>query len=95
MNDGRLTQIVNSLTNGSLGSNRRLFNNVYGDLLYRNDEYFVLKDFNDYLATWKRMTTDYRDIDKWNRMSLINIAKAGAFSSDRTIAEYAKDIWNI
>jgi len=95
MSDGRLKAIVDSLTNGTLGTSRRQFNNVYGDLLYRNDEYFVLKDFADYLDTWKRMTTDYRDIEKWNRMSLINIAKAGTFSSDRTIREYANEIWKV
>ena len=71
----------------------RLFNNVYGDLLYRNDEYFILKDFAHYVETWKRMTSDYRNTLKWNRMSLVNIAKAGTFSSDRTIREYADEIW--
>ena len=95
MGDDRLKTIVDSLTNGTLGTSRRQFNNVYGDLLYRNDEYFVLKDFADYLDTWKRMTTDYRDIEKWNRMSLVNIAKAGTFSSDRTIREYAGEIWKV
>lgn len=95
LNDWRLKQILDSLTNGTLGSSHRLFNNIYGDLLYRNDEYFVLKDFADYLATWKRMASDHGDTYKWNRMSLVNIAKAGTFSSDRTIREYAEDIWKI
>lgn len=95
LSDQRLKTIVDSLTNGTLGKEHRQFNNVYGDLLYHNDEYFVLKDFADYLETWKRMTTDYRDMEKWNRMSLINIAKAGTFSSDRTIREYASEIWKV
>ena len=94
MNDPRLLKIMNSLNDASLGANKRVFNNVYSDLMYKNDEYFVLKDFDDYVKTWKRMTTDYRDTLKWSRMSLINIAKAGTFSSDRTIREYLNDIWH-
>jgi starch phosphorylase len=64
-------------------------------LLTYNDEYFVLKDFDDYVRTWKGMCELHQDKAAWNRISLTNIAKAGFFSSDRTIAEYAKDIWNV
>jgi starch phosphorylase len=55
----------------------------------------VLKDFDDYVRTWKSMCELYQDKSAWNRISLVNIAKAGFFSSDRTIAEYARDIWNV
>jgi len=92
--DERLSGIMKCLTNGCLGSEHRIFNNIYGDLMYRNDEYFVLKDFASYVDTWKRMTGDWRDTLKWSRMSLVNIAKAGPFSSDRTIREYTDDIWH-
>ncbi len=93
--DGRISQIIGSLTDGSLGVDHRTFNNIYGDLMYRNDEYYVLKDFASYLDTWKRMCADHADEEKWSRMSLVNIAKAGPFSSDRTIREYAQDIWKV
>lgn len=91
--DYRLTKIMNSLTDGSLGIDHRTFSNIYGDLMYRNDEYFVLKDFACYMDTWRHMCADHAIEEKWSRMSLVNIAKAGTFSSDRTIREYAKDIW--
>ena len=57
------------------------------------DEYFVLADFDDYWNTWLKMGKLY-GTEQWNRMSLNNIAKAGYFSSDRTIAEYCTDIWH-
>lgn len=93
MNDARITRIIDDISKG-MSAEKRVFSNIYGDLLYRNDEYFVLKDFSHYLETWKKMTSDYRDEIMWNRMSLVNIAKAGTFSSDRTIKEYIRDIWH-
>ena len=92
-NDPVLRSVIDSLTDGSLNDLHSQFNNIYGDLLYKNDEYFVLKDFSDYLKTWKRMMHDQGDLVKWNRMSLHNIAKAGTFTSDRAIREYMNDIW--
>ena len=55
----------------------------------------TLLDLEDYIATKDRMLADYENRDKWKRMMLHNIAKAGFFSSDRTIAEYNRDIWKL
>ena len=55
----------------------------------------TLLDLRDYIVTKDRMFEDYLDRDKWKRMMLTNIAKAGYFSSDRTIAEYNRDIWKM
>ena len=55
----------------------------------------TLLDLEDYIATKDRIFADYEDKAKWKRMSLVNIAKAGFFSSDRTIAEYNNDIWKL
>ena len=55
----------------------------------------TLLDLEDYIATKDRMFEDYKDEAKWEEMMLVNIAKAGFFSSDRTIAEYNRDIWRL
>ena len=62
-------------------------------LLDRNDEFFVLKDFKPYCAAQQEIERRYRNTDGWFRSSTVNIAHAGHFSSDRSIREYAKDIW--
>jgi starch phosphorylase len=63
--------------------------------LINKDWFMTLLDFEDYIKTKDRMFEDYRDEDKWKRMMLTNIAKAGFFSSDRTISEYNRDIWKL
>ncbi|MFG6147019.1 glycogen/starch/alpha-glucan phosphorylase [Halobacillus sp. B23F22_1] len=71
------------------------FQDIYDNLITFNDEYFVLKDFASYIDTQARIGKDYKDSNLWNKKSLINIARSGKFSSDRTIQEYASDIWKI
>jgi len=68
---------------------------LIGDYGGMPDEYFVLKDFGSYSMANRRMVEDYRDRDKWLRKSIINVAKSGYFSSDRTIREYNEKIWRI
>ncbi len=63
--------------------------------LINKDWFMTLLDLEDYIAVKDRMFEDYRDEAKWKRMMLVNIAKAGFFSSDRTIAEYNNDIWKL
>ena len=55
----------------------------------------TMMDLEDYSATKDQMFADYEDQEKWKRMMVVNIAKAGFFSSDRTIAEYNRDIWKL
>ena len=54
----------------------------------------VLADFADYRATQKKIDEVWKDRDKWNKMSLMNIAGAGRFAADRAINDYARDIWH-
>ena len=63
--------------------------------LINKDWFMTLLDLKDYIETKDKMFEDYQDQDKWKRMMLVNIAKAGFFSSDRTIAEYNRDIWHL
>ena len=65
------------------------------DSLLRQDTYMLLADFADYVATHGRVDTVFADADDWNRRAALNVAGMGPFSSDRTIREYARDIWNV
>lgn len=67
---------------------------LYNDILNK-DWFMALIDLEDYIKVKDQMFADYEDRKHWNQMSLVNIAKAGFFSSDRTIAEYNRDIWRL
>ena len=67
---------------------------LYNELLNK-DWFMTLLDLEDYIKVKDEAFADYADQAKWKRMSLVNIAKAGFFSSDRTIAEYNDDIWKL
>ena len=77
----------------AVGSRENL-ERLYNELLNK-DWFMTLLDLEDYIATKDRMFEDYLDQQKWKKMMLTNIAKAGFFSSDRTIAEYNRDIWKL
>lgn len=96
-----LKKVVDSLVDGTFND---LGNGVYGTihrLLMENgpwqqaDQYFVLEDFEAYRRTQQIINKEYKDRMTWARKSLKNIANAGKFSSDRTIEEYANEIWHI
>ena len=70
------------------------FSSIAENLMY-SDPYMVLADFASYRRAQNRTAELYNDRQKWNRMSLMNIAKAGVFSADRAIGDYARDIWGL
>ena len=59
------------------------------------DEYLLLADFESYRDAHVRAGQAYQDPKRWNKMSLMNIARSGIFAADRSIRDYAKDIWNV
>ncbi len=65
------------------------------NLLRNCDTYMALADFSDYCAAQQKATELYNNRDVWNRMALTNIAKSGIFAADRSIADYANNIWNV
>ena len=67
---------------------------LYKELISK-DWFMTLLDVKEYIATKEKMFEDYENREKWNRMALTNIAKAGFFSSDRTIEQYNQDIWHL
>ena len=69
------------------------FQAIFDTLVNWGDHYLLLADYADYIATQDRVDTLYRNADEWSRKAVLNIAGMGTFSSDRTIAEYAHDIW--
>ena len=72
-----------------------LFEPILRNLLDYNDHYMLLADLTSYCEAQDRVDAAYRDPKRWNRMSLVNIARSGRFSSDRAVMEYARDIWNV
>ena len=72
-----------------------LFDPIIRSLLDFNDHYMLLADLRDYIETQDKVEALYRQPHKWDRKALINVARSGKFSSDRTIREYARDIWHI
>ncbi|AGK97258.1 glycogen/starch/alpha-glucan phosphorylase [Clostridium pasteurianum] len=91
--DPRLKKILDNLINGSLGVANSEFSNIHKYLLANNDEYFVLKDFDDYIKAHGKIDQLYRNTAKWREMCICNIAHSGIFSSDNTIQQYSKEIW--
>ena len=92
-NDIRIKKVMDDLVNGTYSSDLERFRALYENLLNYNDEFFVLKDFNDYLKAQDKVDKLYRDINIWQKICGTNISHSGIFSSDRTINEYAVDIW--
>ena len=72
-----------------------LFRPIYEALLHGGDEYFHLADLPSYIKAQREAGREYRDPDIWARKAILNVARTGKFSSDRTIREYARDIWGI
>ncbi|MCA1994709.1 MAG: glycogen/starch/alpha-glucan phosphorylase, partial [Coleofasciculus sp. S288] len=65
------------------------------EALMNQDEYLLFADYQSYIECQERVSQTYRDPKNWTRMSILNVARTGHFSSDRTIQDYCKDIWNV
>ncbi len=91
----RLGSIVDMLTDGTLARLSGNFESIHDYLMVDNDPDLVLRDFHSYVQAWDELTGFYGDRAAWNKAALHNTAKAGYFSSDRTIREYMNDIWHI
>ena len=93
--DPRLSLIREQLVNGFFKKSGTDFWGIYDELFNKNDEYFVLKDFDSYVRGFEHLSECYDDRSAFAKKSLVNIAKSAYFSSDRTIKEYAGDIWKL
>ena len=91
-----IKKVMDSLLTGEWAEDDKdKYRMIFDEIMYRSDEYFILKDVEAYCEAFNRIVTMYSDRMGWARKCLINIAKSGYFSSDRTIEQYAKEIWHI
>lgn len=90
INNPELKKVIDFIQQGING---KQFPEI-GNTIIHHDPYMVLADFADYRNAQKKIDEIYRDKDRFNRMSLMNIAGAGRFAADRAINEYARDIWH-
>lgn len=90
-----LQRIIEYFNNHCFEPGSNEFHDIYNSLLNRNDEYFVLKDFDSYVYTQNQISEKYKNKNRWSKMMINNIAKSFYFSSDRTIDEYARGIWGL
>ncbi|MGN0329187.1 MAG: glycogen/starch/alpha-glucan phosphorylase [Lachnospira sp.] len=100
-NDQDIREVLMELINGKYSpEDTEMFRDIYNSLLNsqggrKADTYFILKDFRSYAEAQKRIDQRYRKETEWARSVMINTFKAGKFSSDRTIEEYATEIWKL
>ena len=94
-NDSEIRILLDQLVNGFFDDVDRFeFKEIFDNLVYR-DQYFVLKDYQAYKYASHLANEAYKDKHSWAKKALINIAKSGVFSSDRSIKDYAKNIWHV
>ena len=93
--DGEIQTVVDQLTNGFFSNvDKHEFKEIKDKMLYE-DQYYVLKDLRAYSDAHNKINALYKDKATWYKMAVVNIAKSGYFSSDRTIGQYAKEIWKL
>jgi starch phosphorylase len=91
-----ISQAIDSIKGGIFSNgDTEMFRSIVDDLLNENDQYLLLLDLESYLDCQKEIGKEFRDKKKWTKKSILNVARMGKFSSDRTIKEYAKEIWGI
>lgn len=99
--DQDIRKVLMQLINGFYSSNdSEMFRDIYNSLLNTQstryaDTYFILKDFRSYAEAQKRVMEAYKNEEGWAKSAILNVAHAGKFSSDRTILEYADEIWHL
>ena len=94
-NNPELREVLSMINTGYFNRDKpHLYNDLYNSLVFE-DKYMLLEDFASYVECQQRVMKTWADTEKWTKMSILNTAASGKFSSDRTIAEYAKDIWEL
>jgi starch phosphorylase len=93
--DDQLRDAIDAIAAGEFsGGDRMLFRPIVDSLLDR-DEYLLLYDYASYVACCEQAADAYRDPDRWTRMSILNTARCGFFSSDRSMRQYCDEIWQV
>jgi starch phosphorylase len=93
--NAELREVFDLLDHGFLANgDREVFRPLIESLLTR-DDYMLLADYQSYIDCQQRVSEAYRDQNSWTRMSILNTARSGRFSSDRSIRDYCRDIWKV
>ncbi len=91
-----LKAVIDAIAGGTFSpSEPRLFQPVIDSLLHGGDTYLLLADFAAYVAAQEQVSAAWLDYERWTRMAILNVARSGCFSSDRTIRQYAEEIWDV
>jgi len=95
-NNSNIRRVMNSLASNAFCEDEHglIFKPIYDNIMNK-DYFFVLADLEDYMNTQRQVAKDFLDQKEWNRKAILNTARSGKFSSDRTISQYAKEIWNV
>jgi len=96
----QLAKVMNQLVDGTYDPTHQLFKELHDSLIYgvegqRPDVYYVLADFDAYVTAQEKVAEAYTNRTEWAKKAILNIARSGKFSSDRTIEDYVKDIWKL
>jgi len=92
----RVKRVADSFTSNLFSPQEPdLFKWIFAGILDANDEHFHLADLVPYIETQEKAGTAFRDRGRWTRMAILNVARMGKFSSDRTVTEYAREIWDV
>ena len=94
-NNSQLRAVMDLISTGLFSHSQVNLFHPLTDALLQHDEYMLLADYQSYVDAQARVGHAYRDIDQWARMSILNVARMGKFSSDRAIREYCDDIWRV
>jgi len=95
-NDTTVREVMDALASDRFCPNEHgLFRWIFDELVHRGDRYFHIADFPAYVQTQELINGEYLNEDVWWRKAILNVARIGKFSSDRTVMEYARDIWHI
>ncbi|MGF1493289.1 MAG: glycogen/starch/alpha-glucan phosphorylase [Microcoleaceae cyanobacterium] len=90
-----LRQVIDQIASGHFSNgDTDLFRPLVDSLMY-NDDYMLLADYQSYIDCQDQVSATYRDHDRWTRMSILNVARMGKFSSDRSIQDYCREIWKV
>ncbi|MBF8276153.1 MAG: glycogen phosphorylase [Candidatus Brocadiaceae bacterium] len=91
-----LKEVIDMIGNGHFSPQHPyVFRPIVDSLLYQGDQYFLLADFASYVSCQERVSRLYRDREEWTKKSILNVARIGVFSSDRSIQEYAQKVWGV
>ena len=99
--DEKIKRVLDALVDGTLKDGKtKIFKELYDSILkgaswHKPDHYYLLLDFNDYVEAKKRVNADYKNKKEFYKKCWLNMCNAGKFSSDRTIKQYAEEIWHI